>query len=84
MRFRDLSIGDSFDFISGNPLMDSFYGRCTKTSARTYEWPSLCGKVYRVKVGSINALVYHVTAKAYCFGPDWFENETAPYPVHDV
>jgi len=19
--------------------------------------------------------------RAYCFGPDWFENETAPYPV---
>ena len=22
--------------------------------------------------------------KSYCFGPDWFENEKAPYPVFDV
>lgn len=34
--FKNLAIGQSFDFISPNRMMNSFYKRCTKISARKY------------------------------------------------
>lgn len=65
MKFRDLSIGDTFDFIAGDPLFVSFRDRCQKISARKYinvEVESRNrGIVYRV--GSIDASVYHVKRK---------------------
>ena len=54
MKFRDLKIGDSFDWIG--PKHPSFFLRCTKLSKRIYQ--DSTGYVHQV--GSINAEVYHV------------------------
>ena len=57
-RFRDLQIGDTFDFIDdANPTHNSFYSRCTKIGDRSYQTPH-DGQTY--SVGSINAKIYHM------------------------
>jgi hypothetical protein len=58
MKFRDLQVGDTFDFVSPNTSFNSFYLRCTKVSARRYRDED--GHFHQV--GSINAVVYHVVA----------------------
>jgi hypothetical protein len=63
MKFRDLSIGKTFDFISPKVGYNSFYRTVIKTSARGYMDES--GNKY--KVGSLNAEVYHV---GISFKPD--------------
>lgn len=56
-RFRELPIGASFDWINdANPMFNSFYLRCVKTSERTY----VDETGLRHRVGSIHANVYHV------------------------
>jgi hypothetical protein len=56
-KFRDLSIGDTFDFVNdATPASNSYFARCTKTSARGYS-STLHDKL---KVGTINAKVFHV------------------------
>jgi hypothetical protein len=55
-KFRDLPIGETFDFVSPDRMMNSFYKRCTKISARRYRDDT--GTMHRV--GSINAAVYHI------------------------
>jgi hypothetical protein len=55
-RFRDLAVGQTFDFIEDSSINNSFYDQCVKISARRYR--SHTGTVYTV--GSINAKVYHV------------------------
>ncbi len=57
MKFRDLKIGDTFDFIGPDRAMNSFYRRCRKISARRYRDDV---GVLEYKVGSINCDVYHV------------------------
>ena len=60
-RFRDLRIGDSFDFIDYSRVgYNSFFLTCTKTTARTYTDET--GVKHRI--GSINAMVFHVTRNA--------------------
>lgn len=57
-RFRDLRVGDTFDFINDeNRILNSFYERVRKTSARKYE--TLDGTT-SYRVGSVYAVVYHV------------------------
>jgi hypothetical protein len=66
MKFRDLQIGDTFDFIGPDNMLNSFYSRCTKISSRKYRWenPIQCSlspaKYLETRVGSINVEVYHV------------------------
>jgi hypothetical protein len=66
MKFRDLAIGQTFDFISPNRMLNSFYSTCEKTSARKYRWknPLKCSlspqEYLETRVGSIDAEVYHV------------------------
>lgn len=58
MKFRDLEIGQAFDFINPETgTANSFYEQCRKTGARKYEGLTN-GRTYTV--GSINALVFHV------------------------
>lgn len=60
MRFRDLSIGQSFDWINpAKPGYNSFFLRCVKVSIRCYT----DSEGYRHEVGSLNAAVYHVEVK---------------------
>ena len=60
MKFRDLSIGDTFDFVNDSrPIFNSFFLRCKKVSTRRYEDSE--GYIHRV--GSINAMVHHVVRK---------------------
>lgn len=63
-RFRDLAIGQTFDFINDNNRMwNSFYRRCIKTSTRKYQ--TIDGEpVMQLRVGSVNAKVYHVAEVA--------------------
>jgi len=59
-KFRDLKIGDTFDFI-GNCQFTSFYETCIKISPRKYAW--FCdywGKRFKSQVGTINVEVFHV------------------------
>ena len=57
--FRQLAIGDTFDFVNmSQPMMNSFYRRCIKISARKYQAIEDPKDVYTV--GSISARVYHV------------------------
>jgi len=76
MKFKDLRIGDTFDFINDNK---SGYTRCEKIKPQTYK--SLSSDLH-YRVGSTNAHVYHVKSKRDKFtvvfrGPDnkgTFEN----------
>ena len=57
MKFRDLDVGQSFDWINdAEPMLPSFWDRCEKTSQRTYR--SLSTN-HKYRVGSINATVHH-------------------------
>lgn len=59
MKFRDLKVGDTFDFIDDDhPELNSFFARVVKTRIRWYEvvdQPTL-----RYSVGSIDVEVFHV------------------------
>ncbi len=57
VKFRDLQIGDTFDCVSPDRMMNSFYDRCEKISTRKYR--SLVTG-YDFEVGSVNVTVYHV------------------------
>ena len=59
--FKDLNIGDKFDFIcpDGQPL---FFHTCTKISPRKYTW-EIEEETFDSQVGSINVEVYHVNEK---------------------
>jgi hypothetical protein len=59
MKFRDLQIGDSFDFIKPHSHLNSFYSRCVKVSTRQYT----DDVGYRYSVGAINVEVYNVERK---------------------
>ena len=59
-KFRDIAVGDTFDFISPDSSMNSFYARCVKLSARTYTSIEGEAEPLPIMVGSINAKVYHV------------------------
>lgn len=60
--FRDLAIGQTFDFIDDdNRMLNSFFARCTKIGPRTYTWHANIGRrVMRTQVGSIYAQVFHI------------------------
>ena len=56
MQFRKLKIGDTFDFVSPNHMMNSFYLACKKISDRLY----IDAEGTKYQVGRITACVYHV------------------------
>lgn len=63
LTFKQLSVGQSFDFIDDRPgALNSYHQRCRKVGARRYEAVGegrlLEGTV--MQVGSINAEVFHV------------------------
>jgi len=65
MKFRELAIGDTFDFVSPNSMLNSFYNTCEKIGARSYRWKnpvrcSLSPEEYLSSRCSINCIVYHV------------------------
>jgi hypothetical protein len=64
LRFSDLRVGDSFDFIGPVPRFNSFHERCTKTSSRGYSWfhPERHA-VIGSTVGTTSVKVYHVERK---------------------
>ena len=56
-RFRDLTVGQWFDFIGPTPGYNSFFKRCKKIGSRKY----IDSDGVEHRVGSINATVYHVS-----------------------
>lgn len=58
--FDSLPIGATFDFIGPDRMLNSFYDRCTKTSARGYEWTHASGQKLCTNVGSVHCKVYNV------------------------
>jgi hypothetical protein len=57
--FADLAIGDTFDFIRmAQPVMNSFYRRYVKISARRYQATTEPKTIYNI--GSIHTCVYHL------------------------
>lgn len=66
MRFRDLAIGDTFDWINdARPSWTSFHHRCVKVSARRYRAVhdmngDLAADAPSMTVGTINASVFHI------------------------
>lgn len=67
MQFRDLKVGDTFDFIDPHSIYNSFYYRCTKISTRRYEWTDKLG-TWHGEVGTIKVPVYHVNESR----PGWY------------
>jgi len=66
-RFRDLAVGQTFDFNRGADRADdaSFFRRCRKEGSRAYSYTehSPDGTTHDrliTQIGSISALVYHV------------------------
>jgi hypothetical protein len=59
MKFRELSIGDEFDFVNPDSFFNSFFMRCAKISPRKYVDSN--GQAHMV--GSINARVWNVERK---------------------
>ncbi len=55
-RFRDLEEGQSFDFVGPERMLNSFYLRCKKVSARRY----VDEKGYVHRVGSVYCEVYNI------------------------
>jgi len=51
-KFRDLRIGDTFDFSAGK--YQTFYDTCVKTGTRTYQSVTT---LLQYRVGSINCVV---------------------------
>ena len=63
MRFKELAVGDTFDFIAPTGY-NSFFVRCTKVSARKYRYENghpAPFNFYVAQVGAVNCEVYHVT-----------------------
>jgi hypothetical protein len=62
-KFRDLAVGDTFDFVDeSNARLNSYFYRCVKTGTRTYraiepqtdhKIGTVACKVYHVKSGSL-------------------------------
>lgn len=59
MKFRELQVGQTFDFVSPNGNSNSFFRPCMKTSTRKYRTIG-GGPIQAYTVGSINVEVYHV------------------------
>lgn len=59
MRFRELGIGDTFDWIEEGSPYNSFFLRCKKISPRRYV--DTKGVTYQVR--TINVEVFHVIPK---------------------
>lgn len=64
IRFKDLAIGQRFDFIAPKSEQsafsyNSFFDRCVKTGGRKYR--SIDRKMPAMNIGTINCRVYHVT-----------------------
>ena len=61
-KFRDLRNGQSFDFIGPDQMLNSYFERCVKVSARCYvaEHGDGRGEPSVMQVGSVNVEVYHV------------------------
>lgn len=61
MKFRELEVGDTFDWIGPNRQFNSFFDRCVKVSARGY---MVAGEDSNersaMRVGTIDAEVFHV------------------------
>jgi hypothetical protein len=62
-KFRDLAVGDTFDWVGPIYRFNTFFARCVKLSARTYTEVEGEGSPEPMRVGSINAEVFHVSAK---------------------
>lgn len=62
-QFRDLAIGQGFDFIGPDRAYNSFFLRCTKISPRRY----LDERGTEHRVGTINAEVFHVEEREQRF-----------------
>ena len=59
MKFRELAIGQEFDFVNDTPgAHNSFFQRCQKISARKYAYGPF--RNHECQVGSINVEVFHV------------------------
>jgi hypothetical protein len=58
MLFRNLQVGDTFDFIADD-RPTTFFARCTKVSARKYTYDGVRPDV-TARIGSINCPVWHV------------------------
>ena len=56
MKFKELIIGNSFDFIGPKNDYNSYYKRCTKISPRKYK--SDDGETHTI--GTINCKIHHI------------------------
>jgi len=65
MKFKDLLIGDTFDFMDEeNPTHNNFFARCEKISKRKYAWGRMeFGGRPESQVGNINVMCFHVKGR---------------------
>jgi hypothetical protein len=71
VKFKELKVGDSFDFVSSNRMMNSFYLRSTKTSIRGYRDENGVNH----KIGSIDAIIYNVIGSTTIVLPTSLQSE---------
>ena len=62
-KFRDLAIGQTFDWVNEGSRFNSFFKRCVKLSKRTYTTVEGESEPRPMRVGSINANVFHESEK---------------------
>jgi len=61
LQFKQLAVGATFDFVSGNARLDSYCVPCQKISARKYRsLPVINDTHHTMQVGTISVMVYHV------------------------
>lgn len=60
--FKDLAVGDTFDFIEPDSHYNSFYERCEKISNRKYR----SERGHEFEVGTVRCKVYHVEKAKAC------------------
>jgi hypothetical protein len=62
MYFKDLAIGQTFDFVGpySTDHVYYFFARCTKVSTNHYTWQYQGDITLQSEAGSDYALVYHV------------------------
>jgi len=63
IKFNELLIGDTFDFIADDGSASSFYDRCQKVSKRCYVVLEGTLKGNRLEAGSIHCHVYHAKCR---------------------
>lgn len=78
LQFKNLHVGDTFDFVAPNSRTNSFFLRCIKISPRKYRDSSgtehrigrdLC-RIYNILTAEDSMVAAHIAGRLYAAAPD--------------